>query len=283
MNKDLIEAKRVKNEIQRLLLQNRAHNYLGKQVKGKLLDMNNHVGLITNASAIHKRKLINDQAEYELCFLLDLSGSIYSTAAGPDPFEPGVQDASGLKNMIAYSYLLMQVFLPILGKNNIHIYGFNRDFVELTPLYLKRKMVNNNPGPVVKYIYDEVASWCSYKSRLGGNHDGYALTRAVQDTPWKDNVDVTNRIVVHFSDGQPACGGCKFDGCFEKDSELVRNLRNSIKRIEESGYVLVGVGIQHDGVTRFYKNLNVVASSPIQMFHGTLNILKKQIKRGIFK
>ena len=284
MSNDLNDARRIKNEIQRLLLQNRAHNYIGKQSKGKLLDLNNHVGLLTGSSAIRKRKLLNDQSEYELCLLLDLSGSIFSSASGPNPLKKEEKDrVCGLYNMITYAYSLLQVFIPILGENNVHIYGFNRDFVNLKYLFLKRKMTNQLDKATIDYIYSEVYIWSNYNSRNGGNHDGYALTQAVISTPWKDDVDVSNRIVVHFSDGLPACGGCVFPGCFQKDSELIRNLNNSIKQIETSGYVLVGVGINDEGVQRFYKKLNVVAKNALEMYEGTLKILKQQIKRGNFK
>lgn len=290
------DAQAAAKEIQRLLLQNRAHSYLGKQTRGKTLDISNASGIMTYGSNIYKRRLVNDQAEYELCLVLDLSGSIHHTMAGSNPFKPG-EHQNGVRNTIFYSWLLSRVFLTVLGKQAISVFGFNRDFIDLKELLFQHRFNQDNTLQILNKMADITEDWCQSSpvrinangeqeayggSRYGGNHDGYYLLKSAEETVWTVE-DPTKRIVIHFSDGQPLCGGhCGLPGC-GGDKSLRLGLHNSVRKLRQSGYVCIGVGLGYKGVEEYYGELSVVANNPGEMYSKTIDIIRKQMKRGTFR
>lgn len=287
------EASAAAKKIQRLLQQNRAHTYINRQTRGKLLDLRNVSGLMTRASNVYRRQLINDEAEYELCMVLDLSGSVYCSMSGANPFNP-TEELNGVTNTLFNAWLLAKVFTPVLGKKSVGIYGFNRDWLPLTEILLQHRFTNTNHTKILYEMAEVVRQWTDTSpvvkdengtlkaiggSRAGGNHDGYYLLKSVEDFKWTVS-EPNHRIIVHFSDGQPLCHGrCGMPGCGQ-DGFLRRDLHNSVKKLRESGYLCIGVGLGYDGVSEYYDKLSIVANSPSEMYSKTIDILKQQIKRG---
>jgi len=76
------------------------------------------------------------------------------------------------------------------------------------------------------------------------------------------------KIMIVFSDGMPACHG--------NMSMLNGDLVRAVKEIDRSGIEVVGVGIEHNGVSRFYPN-NIAINNVEDLTGGVLRKLSSML------
>jgi cobalamin biosynthesis protein CobT len=103
----------------------------------------------------------------------------------------------------------------------------------------------------------------SLESNVDGESVEYAARRLSKQS-------ASRHVMIVLSDGNPACHGDAGQGVLEDD------LRDRVKRIQDGGIDVVGIGIQDDSVKQFYKRnvvINNVSDLPNVVIHQLRDLL----------
>lgn len=106
------------------------------------------------------------------------------------------------------------------------------------------ELVKFGQRPSVKQVADRLSRWTA----SGGNDDFnailYSYHRLVQQQAQK-------KVLIVLSDGCPS-------GCFNWENNGVQACKNIVKRIQDSGVKVYGIGIQDRSVNQIYSNRTVI-------------------------
>lgn len=140
------------------------------------------------------------------------------------------------------------------------------DFDRVTPL---RCLIVKKKQETFRKAREKFAALGHY-NRVYQNIDGECLLWAAKRIAEQASQGAKPVLIV-FSDGEPWSG-------FENNKTLARHLKRSVKRIEDAGIALIGVGINSNSVKSFYDD-NVVVSTLSELPDLFFPILRRVLRK----
>ena len=224
-----------------------------RQERGRMIDKGHLALLETGDSRVLANLKERGEKDYHIDILIDASGSM--SGSGKKEF------AFTTAHALAYSLLTSGA--------KVKVYLFNRGFME-SKGYLDLDILSKEYD-VFKY------QTCSRDLLyLNGNHDGYFVRLLAEQRI------SGRRIILVFSDGQPACDNaiCGMKGCSDED-KMGSELMSAIAYARRKGIIMLSVGLLTDSPIRYYGKQYAITVNKLEtLYKDTVALLRKYIKRG---